>query len=494
MGHTNQAHTPSIPPTDPAAPGAAPLLAHNDELAAVVADLQRRALYDGLTGLPNRSLFDDRLDQALARLARARDCLAVLFVDIDGLKAVNDSLGHDAGDEMLFAAARRLVAAVRETDTVARIGGDEFLVVACGLSGVNEATHVAQRLEDAFERPLHAGGEDLPVSASIGVATTSDAATPAHELVRMADVAMYRAKANGGGCWVRFDDRMAREVGARLKVEGELRVAPGRDELSVHYQPIVRLEDATVVGCEALVRWNHPRRGLLSPDAFIPLAEDNGLVVPIGTWVLDEACRQAAAWRQRGIDMSISVNVSPRQLNQPDFVDIVRQTLSQRGLPAPSLCLEITETAMVRRLERLAPRLERLKRLGVRLAMDDFGRGFSSLSHLRGLPIDVIKIDGSFVDSVSVVGPDRAIIAAIVSLGHEMGLTVIAEHIERDDQLAALRRLGCPLGQGYLFAPPNPPEALDLDGFDARGRPGFGDPYVIREFMRQIGIPARMGP
>ncbi len=455
-------------------------------------ELERRALYDGLTGLPNRGLFEDRVARALAALERSPGWLALLFIDLDGLKTVNDSLGHDAGDEMLRETARRLSGALRSGDTLARIGGDEFLVVADGLLDVSEAGAVAERLIETFAAPLRLRGEEVPVSASIGVAATSDARTAPQELVRRADVAMYRAKAGGGGRWVRFDEQIAGEVDARLQVEGELRLALAQDELRVHYQPIVRLEDGAVVGCEALVRWMHPVRGLLGPAHFVDLAEENGLIVPIGAWVLDEACRQAAQWRRDGIDLAVSVNVSPRQLNQPDFAGLVRDTLARRGLHAPSLCLEITETTVLRRLDRLAGLLGQLKRLGVRIAMDDFGSGFSSLSHLRGLPIDVIKIDGSFVSTVASPGPDRAIVAAILSLGEEMGLTVIAERIESDTQLAALRRLRCPLGQGYHFAPPAPVAELRLDGFDARGRPGVGDPYVIREFMRQIGIPARI--
>jgi len=252
------------------------------------------------------------------------------------------------------------------------------------------------------------------------------------------------------------------------------------------------LEDGTIAGCEALVRWQHPARGLLGPHDFLDLAEENGLIVPIGAWVLDEACRQAAQWRREGIDLAVSVNVSPRQVNHPDFAELVRDTLVRRGLHAPSLCIEITETTALRSVERLAVSLQRLKRLGVRIAMDDFGSGFSSLSHLRALPIDVIKIDGSFVRAVASAGPDRAIVAAILSLAEEMGLTVIAECIEGGTQLEALRRLRCPLGQGYHFARPGPATDLRLDGYQARGRAGFGDPYVIREFMRQIGIPARI--
>jgi diguanylate cyclase (GGDEF)-like protein len=461
-------------------------------LAAAFAELERRALYDALTGLPNRALLDDRLAQALASLRRSPGWLALLFVDIDGLKAVNDGRGHDAGDELLREVARRLAGAMRETDTVARIGGDEFLVVATALRDMAELDAVAARLVAVLAEPLVDDTTGLRLSASIGVAATSEATTPAHELVRHADVAMYRSKARGGGCWVRFDEQMAAEVTARLQVEGELRLAVTRDELRLHYQPLVRLEDGVIVGCEALVRWQHPVRGLLSPAEFVGLAEDNGLIVPIGAWVLDEACRQAAAWRRDGIDLTVSVNVSARQLNRPEFAHEVHETLLRRGLHAPSLCLEITETAVIGRVERLAPALQRLKRLGVRIAMDDFGSGFSSLSHISDLPIDVIKIDGSFVGAVARPGPDRAIVAAILSLGQELGLTVIAEQIELPEQLSTLQRLGCPLGQGFHFAAPRPAGELHLDGFEPRGRPGYGDPYVIREFMRQIGIPARL--
>lgn len=460
--------------------------------AQALADLERRALYDPLTGVPNRALLDDRLTQALAGLRRSSAWLALLFVDVDGLKVVNDGRGHDAGDELLREVARRLSGAVRDTDTVARIGGDEFLVVATGLLDMPDVTAVADRLIAALAAPLTFDIADLPLSASIGIAATRDPATPAQELMRCADVAMYRAKACGGGRWVRFDEQMAADVVARLQVEGELLQALAHDELRVHYQPLVRLEDGVIVGCEALVRWQHPDRGLLTPPQFIALAEDNGVIVQIGSWVLDQACRQAAAWRREGIDLAVSVNVSARQLSQPGFVDVVQDILTRRGLYAPSLCIEITETAVIGRVERLVAVLTQLKRIGVRIAMDDFGSGFSSLSHLSALPIDVIKIDGSFVGQVARPGADRAIVAAILSLGKEMGLTVIAERIEHEGQLGALQRLGCPLGQGYHFARPAPSDQLRLDGFEPRGRPGYGDPYVIREFMRQIGIPARL--
>lgn len=289
--------------TDAIAPAPSGVLSPRS--AEAFADLERRALYDPLTGVPNRALLDDRLSQALAGLRRSSDWLALLFVDVDGLKVVNDGRGHDAGDALLREVARRLSGAVRDTDTVARIGGDEFLVVATGLRDMPEVTAVADRLLAALAAPLTFDIADLPLSASIGIAATRDPATPAQELMRCADVAMYRAKARGGDRWVRFDEQMAADVVARLQVEGELLQALAHDELRVHYQPLVRLEDGVIVGCEALVRWQHPSRGLLTPPQFIALAEDNGMIVQIGSWVLDEACRQAAAWRREGIDLAV---------------------------------------------------------------------------------------------------------------------------------------------------------------------------------------------
>jgi EAL domain-containing protein (putative c-di-GMP-specific phosphodiesterase class I) len=287
-------------------------------------------------------------------------------------------------------------------------------------------------------------------------------------------------------------DRMAAEVAARLLAEEELRAALARDELRVHYQPVVRLQDGVIVGCEALVRWQHPARGLLGARSFIGLAETNGRIAAIDAFVLDEACRQIAEWRRAGIELPVSFNVSGRLLAERKLVGYVERTPARHGVRGASLCVEFSESAVIGRIDRLAPTLAALKRLGVRLAMDDFGSGFSSLGHLRRLPVDAVKIDGSFVGAIAAPGPDRAIVAAILSLAAEMGLTAIAEHIERPEQLAALRRLGCPLGQGFHFAPARAAADLELTGFEPRGRPGFGDPFVIREFMRQIGIPARL--
>jgi EAL domain-containing protein (putative c-di-GMP-specific phosphodiesterase class I) len=281
---------------------------------------------------------------------------------------------------------------------------------------------------------------------------------------------------------------------ARVRLEGELRHAVERDELRLVYQPVVSLADGTAVACEALVRWQSGDGSVRMPGDFIPLAEENGLIVPIGEWVLDEACRQARDWRSRGIDLTVSVNVSARQLRGQDLVGAVRRALGERGLPAQSVCLEITETAVLDQPERIGSVLHALKKLGVRIAIDDFGRGFSSLSYLRMLPIDVIKIDRSFVAHLSDSPENRAIVAAVLSLAAELGMSVIAEGVETERQHGELRQLGCAFAQGYLYARPAPAEELALDGFSPCGAPGMGDPFVIREFMRQIGIPARIEP
>jgi diguanylate cyclase (GGDEF)-like protein/PAS domain S-box-containing protein len=455
--------------------------------------LERQALHDSLTGLPNRLVFMDRLEHALQRLSRRDGIVAVIFVDLDHLKVVNDSLGHDVGNELLVQAAERMRASVRNTDTVARVGGDEFVILADEVTGTGDALMLAERVVEACSAPFTIHGERVLVTASAGVSLASDQARTSETMVREADRAMYRAKSLGRGRAQLFDEDLRREVEARLRIEAELRAAlTHENELRLVYQPLVSLRDGTIAGCEALLRWQHPVDGQLAPLSFLPLAEETGLIVDIGAQVLETACRQARDWRDRGYPLTIAVNVSLRQLARDDFPNMVRVLLQETGLPAPSLCLEITETAVLERPEHVAPQLEALRRLGVRIALDDFGKGFSSLSHVRALPVDVIKIDRSFVAGIDSGSAERAVVAAILTLSAELGLTVIAEGIERETELAELRRLGCLYGQGFLFSPPRPAADLTLGGFSPQARPGLGDPYVIREFMRQIGIPARI--
>ena len=455
--------------------------------------LELRAIHDPLTGLPNRALLMDRLGHALDRMERTGGSVAVMFVDLDRFKAVNDTRGHETGDALLIAAACRLEATVRSGDTVARLGGDEFVVIAEDLPGSSQADLLADRIVEAFTRPLTAGSETVLVGASVGMVSVDakEHATP-ERLLREADTAMYRAKAAGRGRSEFFDDAMRREVAERLQLARELHQALPRRELRLVYQPVVSLTDGVVAACEALLRWHHPERGVVPPADFVPLAEQNGLILPIGEWVLEQACLQAAAWRRAGRDLSVSVNVSPAQLAQPDFADTVDAIVRRSGLPAQCLCLELVEATVARQPDRISETLGDLRARGVRIALDDFGKGATSLAHFRGLPLDVVKLDRAFVSDLRAGEVSRAIVGALVSLADGLGMTVVAEGVEREDQAAELRELGCGLVQGYWFGQPEPADEMQLDGFNARVRPGLGDPFVIREFMRQIGIPARI--
>jgi diguanylate cyclase (GGDEF)-like protein/PAS domain S-box-containing protein len=423
--------------------------------------LTRQAFYDGLTMLPNRALFRDRLQQALARSARSNAALAVLLVDLDGFKQVNDSLGHDAGDELLKRVAERFVQTSRPSDTLARLGGDEFALL---LDGAYEAhaTGVAKRLLDSLTEPIRIADRELVVGASIGIALHAGGSGQGEELLRHADVAMYAAKEAGRGHFEVFRYDMARELGELLGLEHELRLGLQRGEFMLHYQPEVDLENGDVVGVEALVRWNSPRRGLVPPDRFIPVAEATGLILPLGEFVLREACLQTARWRrERALPERFVtwVNLSARQLSGEGIAAVVKSALSDAELPAHYLGLEVTETALVAERstsERSQAELQALHDEGVRIAIDDFGTGFSSLGQLRHFPVDMIKVDRSFIQGVEDEAKDAAITANLVTLAHALGLVAIAEGIESDGQLASLRGLGCDLAQGFLFARPQP--------------------------------------
>jgi diguanylate cyclase (GGDEF)-like protein/PAS domain S-box-containing protein len=426
--------------------------------------LTRLAFHDGLTGLANRALFRDRLDQALARSTRSGDPLAVLLVDLDSFKQVNDSLGHDAGDELLQQLAVRFSEVVRPSDTVARLGGDEFALL---LEGVNQAqaVAVADRVLERAAEPVRIAGRELALSASVGIVAHAGGGDSA-ELIRHADVAMYAAKETGPGRLEVFCFEMAREVGELLGLEHELRLALQRGEFSVHYQPEVALETGAIVGVEALLRWHSPTRGAVSPAQFIPVAEASGLIVQIGEHVLREACRQTAEWERDGrlSDGFITwVNVSAKQLAGAGLADVVEYVLRATGLGPDRLGLEVTETAIVEQgiaAETARVELERLHDLGIRIAIDDFGTGFSSLGQLRHFPIDVLKVDRSFVQGVEHDAKDAAIAANLVSLAHALGLVAIAEGIESSGQLASFRELGCDRAQGFLFARPAPADEV----------------------------------
>jgi diguanylate cyclase (GGDEF)-like protein/PAS domain S-box-containing protein len=429
------------------------------------AQLRHQAFHDALTGLPNRALFHDRLEHALARISRHGGLLGVLLLDLDGFKTINDSLGHAAGDELLGVVAERLRTAVRPSDTVARLGGDEFVVLVEDAATPEEAEAVAERLLANLAEPITITGRDspIPVGASIGIVTTATGVS-AGELLRDADIAMYLAKGQGGG-QRRFDPTMRAASIDRIDLEADLRRAIDRAEFVLHYQPIIELDSGRLTGVEALVRWQHPTRGLLAPGSFITLAEETGLVLPIGRWVLRTACQQVRSWQLTipgHQHLEVSVNLSAVQLAQPELVREVADALTETGLDARYLTLELTESLLVDDTDTTAAKLGALKALGVRLAIDDFGTGYSSLAYLRRLPVDVLKIDKVFVDAVADNSEASALAQAIIKLAASLELTPIAEGIEHAEQLQRLRELRCHYGQGYHLAKPLDQQQLTI--------------------------------
>jgi diguanylate cyclase (GGDEF)-like protein len=432
--------------------------------------LAHDANHDGLTGLPNRSLVMNELERSLPRVGSG-ESLAVLFIDLDGFKPINDSLGHGAGDEVLREVAARLVRAIRPTNTVARLSGDEFLVVCRGLPDVLDAVAVAGRLLDAIAPPIAVaapGGElrRVGVGASIGIAYVTEPGISADELIRDADVAMYRAKERGRGRVEIFDEGLRADAEQRQHMREELGQAIADGEIHVHYQPIVELGDGRIAGFEALARWAHPERGLLAPGAFMPAAESSGLIVPLGARVLHEACRQLAVWQAdpampSGLHMA--VNLSARQLADHEIVDVVHAAVSEAGIDPRSLWLEITETALLTDADTATEVLMELRASGVRLAVDDFGTGYSSLQRLKLFPLDVIKIDRSFVSGLGEDHGDEAIVRSVFGLADALGFTVVAEGVETPGQRAWLLELGCDLAQGFLFARPAPASEVRAD-------------------------------
>jgi diguanylate cyclase (GGDEF)-like protein/PAS domain S-box-containing protein len=422
-------------------------------------ELTRQAFHDGLTDLPNRALFRDRLDQALARSLRTRDAFAVLLVDLDNFKQVNDNLGHDAGDELLREVARRFADRTRPSDTLARFGGDEFVLL---LEAANEAGAVnsAARLLDQLKEPMAIAGRDLVVGASIGMVLHSGGSGDSEELMRHADLAMYAAKGAGGNRCEVFEFEMARAAGELLGLEHELRQALNQGELKVHYQPEIEIQGRRIVGVEALARWHSPTRGNVPPDQFIPVAEANGLILPLGEHVLESACAQTAEWHREGVitePFTTWVNLSGVQLTAGGIADLVQKTIASTGLPATMLGLEVTETTIVAEGavgDRARDELQTLRNLGVKIAIDDFGTGVSSLGHLQRFPVDMIKVDRSFIQGVEHDVKNAAIAANLVSLAHALGLVAIAEGIESEGQLASLEEVECDLAQGYLFGRP----------------------------------------
>ncbi len=419
-------------------------------------EIRGRALRDPLTGLPNRALFLQRLEAAVAD-RRASGRVAVLYLDLDNFKGLNDSAGHAAGDELLVGLAPRLVAATRPGDVVARFGGDEFVIL---LRVEDEAGAVAtgRRVLAALDAPLEVAGEPLHVTTSVGIAVARDARDTAETLVRDADAAMYRAKGRGRGGVAVFDEAMRQRVSERVRIERELRGAVDRGELRLAYQPIVALDSGEVRSLEALVRWQHPERGLIAPGAFIPIAEATNLILPIGRWVLEQACRDAVAWNagRPGPPVPVNVNLSARQVVQPDVASTVADVLAATGAAPALVALEISETVLLEEDSSPGARLAELRALGVRVVLDDFGSGYSSLGYLTRFPLDALKLDRSFAARLGEAREAAPVVRAVVQMGRALGLDVVAEGVEDEAQLRLLRATGCSLAQGFLFARPLP--------------------------------------
>ncbi len=422
--------------------------------------LEYNALHDPLTDLPNRTLLMERLEQVIKRIRREENYLcAVLFIDLDRFKIINDSLGHQIGDLLLIAIAQKLTSIVRETDTIARLGGDEFIALLEPITQINDAIDIAERIIEELRLPFYLEKRQVFTAASIGIVLSSKEYSQADDILRDADIAMYRAKSRGKARYEMFDQEMYNLAVARHKLENNLRHALDRQEFQVYYQPIISLDNKKIVGFEALLRWQHPEQGLISPAKFLPIAEEIGLIVPIGEWILHSACQQMALWQTQistASQLKISVNLSAKQLQDPNFLGAVKRVLTQTGLEGKSLQLELTESMLMENLKALTTLLWQLKEEGIELSIDDFGTGYSSLSYLHRLPIDNLKIDRSFIKSIGKEKDGRNIVATIINLAHQMEMTTIAEGIESPKQLDRLQFLGCEKVQGYLFSRPVP--------------------------------------
>jgi diguanylate cyclase (GGDEF)-like protein len=434
---------------------------------------EHEALHDPLTGLPNRNLFLDRLQHALSASARRSSPIAVLFLDLDQFKLVNDSLGHAAGDELLASVAPRIESALRPGDTVARFGGDEFAVLAEEVGNERGATRIAERVAEVLTRPFIVRGREHFVSASVGIAIGNGTEAP-EGLIRDADSALYRAKERGRGGYEIFDEVMRARVIEHMQTENDLRRAIQREEFELHYQPVVRLRDGSIVAMEALLRWNHPERGLLGPLGFIPVAEESRLIVPIGRWVIEQACLQAAHWQQLHPDaapVGVSVNLSARQVADPELLSHLGGSFRASGIEPSTLWLELTESTLLEDTDFVERMLTAVKRLGVQLVLDDFGTGFSSLGYLKRLPLSMIKLDRSFVKDIAQDSHDAAIVRAVSEMADTIGISVVAEGIENEEQLHAAKGLGCGYAQGYHFA--EPMRATEVDGLLAEPLPAI---------------------
>jgi diguanylate cyclase (GGDEF)-like protein len=440
----------------------AQLAANRHNLERANAELHHRATHDALTCLPNRALFADRLGQALARAARTASQAAVLVLDLDRFKLINDTLGHRMGDELLRQIAERLKQAVRPGDTVARAGGDEFLVILTEAQTRAVVVEECERLIAVISAPYCVNGTELHTSPSIGVSLFPANGETGDVLLARADEAMYAAKKRGGNVHQFFEPDMGAFSHDRLQLENDLRVALAQGQLELHYQPKTEVQSGTITSVEALLRWRHPERGLVGPGDFIPLAEESGLILVIGQWVLREACRQASTWRSSGLDsIRIAVNLSPVQFRQPGFLNMIRAALTDHDLPPECLEIEMTEGTVMNDAESSVEILEELSRMGVVVAIDDFGTGYSSMSYLRRFPIDKLKIDRGFISNLTHNPADKSIVQAIISLAHSLRLKVVAEGVETAEQLEQLKRLGCDQYQGFLLSPAVPAPELE---------------------------------
>jgi diguanylate cyclase (GGDEF)-like protein len=426
-------------------------------------EIAHRALHDSLTGLPNLTLFADRLGSALARLRRRSSTVAVMFLDLDHFKQVNDTLGHAEANRLLVEAVHRIESVVRPSDTVARFGGDEFLVLCDDLPGKAEALQIAGRITETFAQPFQLAGREVVVTTSVGIALATRPTESPDELISNADRAMYRAKRRGRDRYEVFDERMRAQARGKDRVESALRGALDRDELMLYFQPVVRVADGGVVSAEALLRWRHPDRGILAAAQFLPVAEESGLITAFDAWALHEACRWAAEWaggRAFGDPFTISLNLSARQFARPEVAASVAQSLDEAGVDPASICLEVTESVLVEDPPTAIARMRALKETGVQLAIDDFGSGYASMGFVKRLPVDVLKLDGSLISALGRSEEDAAIVSAVITMAEGLDLRTVGKGVERPDQLEALRGLGCEWAQGTLWARPQPPQAV----------------------------------